>query len=132
MQINLTSDYIDAHYPYFYIWYHTRDSLYEGWEVRYIYNRTLFVEAQTHHDVRIFFLKIKVAMDDFVKLANEYEQYPISVNPTIIDIETNLDRKQFKSKHFSRAENICCVSTTITFILLVVVWIYFDTKETDI
>ena len=77
-------------------------------------------------------MKIKVAMDDFVRLANEYEQYPVSVNPTTIDIEEKLDRKQFKSKHFSRAENICCVSTTITFILLIVVWIYFDTKETDI
>ena len=67
-------------------------------------------------------------IEEFVKAANVNEQFP-HTGTTITDLENRTDRKQFKSKHFGRAETVCCISTTITFILLVVVWIHFELKE---
>jgi len=71
-------------------------------------------------------------IEEFVTLANENEKYPVNVQQTTTDIEKTIDRKQFKSKHFGRAENICCLATSVTFILLFAIWIYFETKEADI
>ena len=71
-------------------------------------------------------------IEEFVKLANENEQFPVNVNQANASDLENIDRKQFKSKHFGRAETICCVATTITFILLLFVWIHFELKEDDI
>ena len=73
-------------------------------------------------------------IEEFVQKANVNEQYPVNVNPTLgnqPDWEKTANRKQFKSKHFGRAETVCCVATTITFILLFAIWIHFETKEAD-
>ena len=71
-------------------------------------------------------------IEEFVKLANQNEEFPVNVNPTTIDLEKIANRKQFKSKHFGRAETVCCVATSITFILLLFIWIYFELKESDV
>ena len=68
-------------------------------------------------------------IEEFVKAANVNEQFPHAGNINITDLENRTDRKQFKSKHFGRAETICCVATTITFVLLVLIWIHFEIKE---
>ena len=68
-------------------------------------------------------------IEEFVKAANVNEQFPHAGNISITDLENTTNRKQFKSKHFGRAETICCVATTITFVLLVLIWIHFEIKE---
>ena len=68
-------------------------------------------------------------IEEFVKAANVNEQFPHAGNATITDLENRTDRKQFKSKHFGRAEKVCCVATSITFVILVVIWIHFELKE---
>jgi len=68
-------------------------------------------------------------IEEFVKVANVNEQFPHAGNATITDLENRTDRKQFKSKHFGRAEKVCCVATSITFVILVVIWIHFELKE---
>ena len=68
-------------------------------------------------------------IEEFVKAANVNEQFPHGGNITITDLENRTNRKQFKSKHFGRAETVCCVATTITFVLLVLIWIHFEIKE---
>ena len=70
-------------------------------------------------------------IEEFVQKANVNEQYPVNVNPSAKDWEKTASRKQFKSKHFGRAETVCCIATTITFILLFAIWIHFETKEAD-
>ena len=68
-------------------------------------------------------------IDEIVKLANQNEKYPVNENITTNDLEKIANRKEFKSKHFGRAETICCGATTITIILLLCIWIYFEVKE---
>lgn len=69
-------------------------------------------------------------IEEFVDAANVNEKFPHTGNIiTITDLENRTNRKQFKSKHFGRAETVCCVATTITFALLVVIWIHFELKE---
>ena len=71
-------------------------------------------------------------IEEFVKLANQNEEFPVNVNPTTIDLEKIANRKQFKSKHFNRAESVCSVATSITVILLLFIWMHFEFKESDV
>ena len=70
--------------------------------------------------------------EEFVKLANQNEEYPVNVNSTIIDLANLANRKQFKSKHFNRAESVCYVATSITVILLLFIWMHFEFKESAV
>ena len=71
-------------------------------------------------------------IEEFVKLANQNEEYPVNVAPATIDLEKIASRKEFNSKLFGRAEKVCRCATTITFIILLFIWIYFEFKEADI
>ena len=75
-------------------------------------------------------------IEEFVQKANTNEQYPVNVNPSafksVQEWEKTANRDQFKSKHFGRAETVCCIATTITFIIIVAIYIYFQTKEAGV
>lgn len=69
---------------------------------------------------------------DFAALANANERYPTTIEENTSDMEKNCDRKQFKSKRFWYAENICWIVTSAIIILLFCLWIYFDMKCADV
>ena len=48
---------------------------------------------------------------DFAALANANEKYPTTIEGCTSNMEKILDRKQFKSKLFWYAENICWIVT---------------------
>ena len=65
-------------------------------------------------------------------LANENEEYSVNVPLSTIKIEKVATRKDFKSKYFGRAETVCCTATAIIIILLLSVWIFYESKEADV
>ena len=69
----------------------------------------------------------KENMAQIVRVANENERYPIPFQFNTDYLEKNLDREQFRSKHFIWATNICVVCTILIFIILSFVLIYFET-----
>ena len=69
---------------------------------------------------------------DFAALANANEKYPTTIEGCTSNMEKILDRKQFKSKLFWYAENICWIVTSLILILLFSLWIYFDMKCADL
>ena len=66
-------------------------------------------------------------MEEISTLENENENYPFTFHFTTSFVEKNLDRKQFRSKHFLWATNICVVSSIVIFIILIALWMYFET-----
>ena len=68
--------------------------------------------------------------EEFVNRKNTHE-YPVSGTTTTFDLERTANRKQFESKHFRLAENVCCISTIMTLLLLSSIYIYFQYKEAD-
>ena len=66
-------------------------------------------------------------MGEIVRVAGENEVYPVPLQFNTTSLETNLDREQFRSKHFIWATNICVVCTILIFIILSFVLIYFET-----
>ena len=69
---------------------------------------------------------------DLTALANANEKYPTTIEGSTSDMEKNLDRKQFKSKRFWYAENICWIVTSAILILLFPLCIYFDMKCAEV
>ena len=69
----------------------------------------------------------KENMEEIVRAANENERYPIPFQFNTHSLEINLDREQFRSKHFIWATNICFVCSVLIFIILLAVWIYLET-----
>ena len=69
----------------------------------------------------------KDSMEEILRVANENEVYPIPFQFNTPLLEKNLDREQFRSKHFIWATNICVVCSVLIFIILLSVWIYFET-----
>ena len=69
----------------------------------------------------------KENMEEIVRAANENERYPIPFQFNTHSLEINLDREQFRSKHFIWATNICVLCTILIFIILIAVCIYFET-----
>ena len=74
----------------------------------------------------------KDSMDEIVRVANENEVYPVPFQFHETILEENLDREQFRSKHFIWATNICVVCSVLIFIILISVWIYFETACHDV
>ena len=66
-------------------------------------------------------------MEEIVRVANKNEVYPVPFQFNASSLETNLDREQFRSKHFIWATNICFVCSVLIFIILLAVWIYLET-----
>ena len=66
-------------------------------------------------------------MKETVTLANGKEIYPFAFQFTTSLVEENLDRKQFRSNHFSCLTNICVVCSVLIFIILIALWMYFET-----
>ena len=69
----------------------------------------------------------KDSMEEIVRVANKNEVYPVPFQFNASSLETNLDREQFRSKHFILATNICFVCSVLIFIILLCVWIYLET-----
>ena len=69
----------------------------------------------------------KENMEEIVRAANENERYPIPFQFNTHSLEINLNREQFRSKHFILATNICVLCTILIFIILIFVCIYFET-----
>ena len=73
-------------------------------------------------------------MEEFVILSNQNEEYSLSIYQCTNIFPTSgsekiATRKDFKSKHFGRAETVCCVATTIIVILQLLVWVFYEVKE---
>ena len=66
-------------------------------------------------------------IEETVTLANGNENYPFAFQFTTSLVEENLDRKQFRSNHFLRATNVCVVCSVLIFIILIALWMYFET-----
>ena len=71
-------------------------------------------------------------IEEFVKVANQNEEYPVNVTPTTTDFQKVVTRKDFKSKHYDRAQTTCCAASIIIIILLICIWIFFEIKEADV
>ena len=72
-------------------------------------------------------------MDEFVRLANTNEEYPVEVDTEIANKNPtkylNTVDPKFNSKHFARAEAVCCASTILILFSLLCIWILFEFKE---
>ena len=69
-------------------------------------------------------------MEEFVILSNQNEEYSLSIYQCTNIFPTSgsekiATRKDFKSKHFGRAETVCCAATTIIIIIPLMRTIYF-------
>ena len=71
--------------------------------------------------------QIKDNIQETVTLENGNENYPFAFQLTTSLVEENLDRKQFRSNHFLRATNVCVVCSVLIFIILIALWMYFET-----
>ena len=66
-------------------------------------------------------------MKETVTLANGNENNPFTFQFTTSLVEESLDRKEFRSNHFLWATNICVVCSVLIFIILIALWMYFET-----
>ena len=66
-------------------------------------------------------------MKETVTLSNGNENNPFTFQFTASLVEENLERKQFRSNHFLWATNICVVCSILIFIILIALWMYFET-----
>ena len=69
----------------------------------------------------------KDRMEEIVRAADENEVYPVPFQFNTSSLETNLDREQFRSKHFILATNICVICSVLILIILISVWIHYET-----
>ena len=72
-------------------------------------------------------LQEKRNMDELVNLANGNENFPYAFQFNTSLVEKDLERKQFRSKQFLWATNICVVCSILIFIILIALWMYFET-----
>ena len=66
-------------------------------------------------------------MKKTVTFANENEKNLFAFQFTTSLVEEKLGTKQFRSNHFSWATNICVVCSVLIFIILIALWMYFET-----
>ena len=66
-------------------------------------------------------------MKETVTLANGNENNLFTFQFTTSLVEEKLGRKQFRSNHFLWATNICVVCSVLIFIILIALWMYFET-----
>ena len=66
-------------------------------------------------------------MKETVTLANGNENNPFAFQFTTSLVEENLDRKRFRFNHFLWATNICVACSVLIFIILIALWMYFET-----
>ena len=69
----------------------------------------------------------KDAMEEIVRVADKNEVYSVPFQFNTSSLETNLDREQFRSKHFILATDICVICSVLIFIILISVWIHLET-----